>query len=48
MNLQLLSTKTLQALHRIAKNQTKGAYPFFRDPYAMIALRKELDKRGAQ
>lgn len=39
------TTPKLRALYRIAKNQTKGAYAFFRDPYMMIALRTELEKR---
>lgn len=42
------TTKRLQALYRIAKSQTKGAYPFFRDPHAMIALRNEVEKRTRQ
>lgn len=38
-------TNRLLALYRVAKDKTKGAYPFFRDPYAMIALRNEVEKR---
>lgn len=38
-------TDKLRALYRIAKDGTKGAYPFFRDPYMMIALRKEVEAR---
>lgn len=37
------TTTHLLALYRVAK--TSGAYPFFKDPYAMIALRKEVEKR---
>jgi hypothetical protein len=43
MMLECLSTKTLEALYRIAKNPKKGAYPFFRDPKAMIALRSKIE-----
>jgi len=38
-------TARLRALYRIAKDKTKGAYAFFRDPHMMIALRTELEKR---
>ena len=40
-----LSLNALQALYKIAKHPKKGAYPFFRNPKAMIALREELIRR---
>jgi hypothetical protein len=46
MQLQRLSTQTIRTLYRIAKHPTKGAWPFFADPRAMIALRDELARRG--
>lgn len=46
MNFASWPTHLLRALYRIAKDEGKGAYPFFRDPYAMIALRKEVEKRN--
>jgi hypothetical protein len=48
MNFAEWPTSRLLALYRIAKNKAKGAYPFFRDPYEMIALRKEVEKRRGQ
>jgi hypothetical protein len=36
-----IKPERLLALYRGAK---KGAYPFFKDPYAMIYLRKRIDK----
>ena len=45
MNLARLATRHLRALYRIAKHPTRGAYPFFRDPKAMIALRREMERR---
>lgn len=44
--LACLTTRHLRALYRIAKHPTRGAHPFFRDPKAMIALRKELETRA--
>ena len=41
-----LSDRTLKSLYKIAKNEQKGAYPFFRHPKAMIELRKEIERRG--
>lgn len=45
MNLVRLKPKTLRTLYRIAKNPTKGARSFFKDPSAMIALRAEVERR---
>ena len=45
MNLARLTIHHLHALYRIAKHPTRGAYPFFRDPKAMIALRQEVSRR---
>jgi hypothetical protein len=39
------TTDKLRALYRVAKAPHKGAYPFFRDPHMMIALRTELAGR---
>lgn len=40
-----MSTQTLTALYRIAKDRRKGVRVFFRDPRTMIALREELNTR---
>jgi hypothetical protein len=45
--LDRLKPQHIAALHRIAKNTKKGAYPFFRDPKMMIELRKLKDKQDA-
>lgn len=37
-----LPYETLIRIAKIAKDQKKGLYPFFRDPKAMIALREHL------
>ena len=42
--LDRLKPQHIAALHRIAKNPKKGAYPFFRDPKLMIELRKLKEK----
>lgn len=42
MNLSRLDTRHIIALYRVAKTR---AYPFFRDPKAMIALRHEYERR---
>lgn len=39
-------TRTLEALHRIAKDPKKGVSPFFSNPHHMIALRTELGRRN--
>ena len=44
-HLRKMPTAALRVLYRIAKHPTKGAWPFFRDPRAMIALRKEVERR---
>lgn len=46
MNFERLTTRHLLALGRIAKHPTKGVRPFFADPKAMIALRKEIERRA--
>ena len=43
--LGLLSNSAIAILYKIAKHPRKGAYPFFRNPKAMIALREELIRR---
>lgn len=45
--LSKISDKAIATLFKIAKNPEKGAYPFFRNPKAMIALREENEKRKA-
>lgn len=37
------SDNQIKALHRVAKTR---AYAFFKDPKAMIALRREKERRG--
>ena len=43
--IERLSTKAIRVLFQIAKHPKKGAYPFFRNPRAMIALQQENEKR---
>lgn len=42
--LDRLSRKSILILYRIAKDQKKGAYPFFRNPRVMIELRMLWEK----
>lgn len=44
--LPLLSPRSLRALLRIAKDERRGARPFFEKPRDMIALREAAAKEG--
>lgn len=44
MSIARLKPATLLTLYRIAKHPTKGTWPFFEDPKAIIALRAEVEK----
>lgn len=43
MNLTTMSDKTVAAIYRVAKTRLRA---FFVNPYAMMQLRAEIERRG--